>query len=318
MSTRKQRSRPGHLFIIGGAEDREEDMAVLKRLVDLTEGSKNGVAVITTASGIHEEVWDIYDRAFKTLGVKQRAPLHILSREQANDDEIAKAVYEADTIFMTGGDQKRLLSVIGGTKIDRAMHRALRERGACIAGTSAGASAMSEHMMFEGGNREVLPKKGVVSIAAGLGFMRRVVIDQHFSERQRLGRLLAVVAQNPYLLGAGIDEDTALIVEPGQGIEVVGDGAVTVVDGREMLSNFLEAGDRDRLELTNVRLHLMPGGSQYFFDAKAVEREVRESESPHPPTRERRPVPALLYDVVAAMASSEDAASSLPKVPVPA
>ncbi len=307
MTTHKKTGpgRHGHLFIIGGAEDREKDMHVLSRLVELAGGSPGGVAVITTASSIPEEVWATYDRAFATLGVKKRHCHSFQSRAQANDDSLAKGLYESDIIFMTGGDQKRLLSIIGGTKVDHAMHRAFRERGACIAGTSAGASAMSEHMLFDGGNRTVLPTKGTVQIAAGLGFVRRVVIDQHFSARQRLGRLLAVVAQNPYLLGAGIDEDTALIVEPGNGLEVIGEGAVTIVDGREMLSNFLEADDRDRLELTNVKLHVLPAGVAYHFDPK-------RQQAQHPQTRAGREVPPLLYDVVAAVAASGDATSNLP------
>jgi cyanophycinase len=105
--------------------------------------------------------------------------------------------------------------------------------------------------------------KGAVHLGAGLGFVRRVIIDQHFSERQRLGRLLSVVAQNPYLLGAGIDEDTALIVRPGGGVEVIGEGAVTLIDGREMQSNFTEVSERGSLELANVKLHLLPAGASY-------------------------------------------------------
>jgi cyanophycinase len=145
---------------------------------------------------------------------------------------------------------------------------------------------------------ELLPEKGSVHLGAGLGFMRRIVIDQHFSERQRLGRLLTIVAQNPYLLGAGIDEDTALVVEPGRGIEVIGEGAVTVIDGRQMTSNFLEVGNRDRLELVNVRLHLLPAGTSYALDAQ-----------PPGKTREKRarPIPETLVDVVAAMTSRPEA-----------
>ena len=297
--------RRGHLFIIGGAEDREHDKVVLAKLVELTGGSPAGIAVLTAASNYHDEMWETYDRAFAALSVKKRVAVDIASREDANDEARAQAIYEADTVFMTGGDQKRLMSLIGGTRIDKAMHRSLRERGACIAGTSAGASAMSEHMLFEGGNREILPVKGTVQIAAGLGFARRVIIDQHFSERQRLGRLLAVVAQNPYLLGAGIDEDTALIVEPGHGLEVVGEGAVTILDGREMLSNYLDADRDERLELTNVKLHLLPGGARYYFDQSAATSLGADER--------RRGVPHALYDVVAAVASTADAAlSNLP------
>ena len=143
-----------------------------------------------------------------------------------------------------------------------------------------------------------------MQIAAGLGFMRRVVIDQHFSQRLRLGRLLAVVAQNPYLLGCGIDENTALTVEPGLGLEVIGHGAVTILDGREMLSSFLDAEHHEQLELTNVKLHLMPAGARYYFDGSSEPGQTRTSDG--------RTVPAALYDVVAAVASSADAPTATP------
>jgi cyanophycinase len=297
---RRRSGRRGHLFIIGGAEDREDDKVVLSRFVELAGGEAARIAVLTAASNHHEEMWGVYDQAFGDLGVSQRAEIVIASRDDANDEGLAQAIYEADATFMTGGDQKRLMSLIGGTRIDRAMHKALRERGACIGGTSAGASAMSEHMLYDGGNRDVLPTKGTVQISAGLGFMRRVVIDQHFSERQRLGRLLSVVAQNPYLLGAGIDENTALIVEPGLGLEVIGEGAVTILDGREMLSNFLDVDRHERLELTNVKLHLLPAGARYYFEG--------DGERPQTQTSDGRRVPSALYDVVAAVASTPDAA----------
>ena len=298
------RSQPhGHLFIIGGAEDREDDKLVLGRFVELVGGADGRITVLTAATNYHEEVWTAYDEAFRSLGAKRCAPVLIGSREQANDESLAQSVFESDGIFMTGGDQKRLLSLIGGTRIDRAMHRALRERGACIAGTSAGASAMSEHMLYDA-RHDAQAGKPDVQIAAGLGFMRRVVIDQHFSQRLRLGRLLAVVAQNPYLLGCGIDENTALIVEPGLGLEVIGHGAVTILDGREMLSSFLDAEHHEQLELTNVKLHLMPAGARYYFDGSSEPGRTRTSDG--------RTVPAALYDVVAAVASSADAPTATP------
>jgi cyanophycinase len=287
------RERHGRLFIIGGGEDRKDDKIVLSRLVELAGGSDARIAVVTAASTLHHEMWSVYDEAFGALGVRQRAPVVIENRDDANDETRAEALFNADAVFMTGGDQKRLLQLIGGTKIDKAMHRALRERGACIAGTSAGASAMSEHMLWEGGTRDPHPEKGTVHLAAGLGFVRRVVIDQHFSERQRLGRLLSIVAQNPYLLGCGIDEDTALVVEPGVGLEVVGEGAVTLLDGREMLSNYLEIDERERLELTNVKLHLLPAGARYYFDQQSDDGQDRR-------------IPAALRDVVAAVSSAPE------------
>lgn len=256
------KQKNGHLVIIGGGEDRKHDMEILSRFVELAGGDSARIVVITAASQIADEMWKIYDGVFGTLGVKERAHLEITSREDANSEEFVRKVAEADGIFMTGGDQKRLLALIGGTAMDAEMHNALKVRGATIGGTSAGASAMSGHMLAQG-RVDLLPEKGSVSLGAGLGFLHRVVVDQHFSERQRLSRLLSVVAQNPYLQGIGIDEDTALIIERGVGIEVVGEGAVTVVDGRSMSTNVAEIKDRATPELIDVRLHLLPAGSKY-------------------------------------------------------
>lgn len=258
--------RTGHLVIVGGHENRKSDMVILDRFATLAGGPDAHIFVLTAASNVHDEMWEVYENAFTTLGVRHVTTSNIATRDDAGDEAIAAKVFEADGIFMTGGDQKRLMALIGGTCIDHAMHRALRERGACIGGTSAGASAMSEHMLFDGTN-DLLPQKGSVNLGAGLGLVRRVIIDQHFSERQRLGRLLSAVAQNPYLLGAGIDENTALIVRPSHSVEVIGDGAVTLIDGREMLSNFTEVKNRETLELADVRLHLLPAGVRYDLES---------------------------------------------------
>src|SRR4051812_654523 len=268
----------GRLMIIGGGEDRSEGKEILTRFVELCGGSQASIAIVTAASTLHEEMREIYDRAFAELGVTRRPALALKNREMANDPACAEKIYECDGIFMTGGDQKRLMAVIGGTLVAAAMHRALRERATCIGGTSAGASAMSEHMLSDGKSGG-LPQKGTTHVGAGLGFLRRVIIDQHFSERQRLGRLLGIVAQNPYLLGVGIDEDTALLVESGTCIEVVGKGAVTLIDGREMRSNFLDVAERERFELINVKLHLIPSGVHYALTggADAVPPGLREA-----------------------------------------
>jgi cyanophycinase len=254
--------RNGHLVIIGGHEDRQHDMQILSRFVELAGGKDAHIVVITAASTVADEMWQIYDDAFGALGVQKRSHLEITSREDANNDDFVRYVAEADGIFMTGGDQKRLLALIGGTALDAEMHSALKLRGAVIGGTSAGASAMSGHMLAQG-RTELLPEKGAVSLGAGLGLLHRVVVDQHFSERQRLSRLLSIVAQNPYLQGIGIDEDTALVIERGVGIEVLGGGAVTVVDGRLMSTNVAEIKDRTTPELIDVRLHLLPAGTRY-------------------------------------------------------
>jgi cyanophycinase len=252
----------GHLVIIGGGEDRKRDKEILSRFVELSGGADAKIVVITAASSIAEEMWQVYDKAFGDLGVQTRVHLHLQSRQDANDEQHIRDVTDADGIFMTGGDQKRLLAIIGGTVLDAEMHTALKVRGACIGGTSAGASAMSGHMLAQG-RADLQPEKGAVSLGAGLGFLHRVIIDQHFSERQRLARLLSIVAQNPYLLGIGIDEDTALVVERGVGIEVLGEGAVTIVDARNMSTNIADIDDHMTPELIDVRLHLLPAGSKY-------------------------------------------------------
>jgi cyanophycinase len=252
----------GHLVIIGGHEDRQHGKEILSRFAELAGGKDAKIVVISAASTVADEMWQMYDTAFGDLGVERRVHLNMDSRQDANDEDHIRDIVDATGIFMTGGDQKRLLSIIGGTALDAEMHAALKLRGAVIGGTSAGASAMSGHMLAQG-RAELHPEKGSVSLAAGLGFVHKVVIDQHFSERQRLSRLLSIVAQNPYLLGIGIDEDTALIIERGVGIEVLGEGAVTIVDGRHMSTNLPHIANRETPELLDVRLHLLPAGSKW-------------------------------------------------------
>jgi cyanophycinase len=270
---RQLRESHGHLVIIGGHEDRKHDMEILSRFVALSGGAGAKIVVISAASSVADQMWEMYDRAFGELGVGNRVHLALQSRQCANDEEIINDIRDATGIFMTGGDQKRLLAIIGGTALDAEMHAALKLRGACIGGTSAGASAMSGHMLAQG-RAELHPEKGSVSLGAGLGFLHRVVIDQHFSERQRLSRLLSVVAQNPYLQGIGIDEDTALVIERGVGIEVLGEGAVTIVDGRNMSTNIAEISNNETPELIDVRLHLLPAGSKYHLPREGEDRRI--------------------------------------------
>jgi cyanophycinase len=252
----------GHLVIIGGGEDRTDDKSILARFVELSGGAHAHIVVITAASATADHLWEEYEQAFRALGATNAAHMRIASRQEANDEQHVRAILEADGIFMTGGDQKRLLGLIGGTRLDTEMHTALKVRGACIGGTSAGASAMAGHMLAQG-HDDWRPVKSAASLGAGLGFLHRVVIDQHFSERNRLARLLSVVAQNPYLQGVGIDEDTALVIERGVGIEVLGEGAITVLDARDILTNVADIEEHDIPEMIDVRLHLLPAGSSY-------------------------------------------------------
>ena len=260
----------GSLVIIGGAEDRRYSKDILARFVALAGGPGRKIVVVTAASTVPEEIWDIYDRAFEGLGVGCRLPLHVRSRADANDATLVRELDDAGGIFMTGGDQKRLLGMIGGTALDAAMHTALQMHGACIGGTSAGASAMSGHMLADGA-ANLAPEKGAVRLGAGLGLVQQVVIDQHFSERHRLNRLLTIVAQNPNLRGVGIDENTALVVMLGAGIEVIGEGSVSIIDGRAVISNVADIGNGETPELIDVRLHLLPAGSRHLLSPPGAE-----------------------------------------------
>lgn len=257
----------GHLLIIGGSEDRQDHKDVLERFVALAGGADSRVVVITAASRVGEKVWEAYDAAFADLGVEHRSAIHIASRAAANDAATVAAVAAADGIFLSGGDQKRLLALVGGTALEAAMHAAL-ERGACIAGTSAGASAMSAHMLTHG-RAALTPAKGAIGLGAGFGFIQRVIVDQHFSERHRLPRLLTAVAQNPSLIGIGIDEDTALLIEAGAAIEVLGAGTVTIVDGRAMVTNVIDVRRHAVPEMLDVRMHILPAGTRHCAGAGA-------------------------------------------------
>ncbi len=254
--------RAGRLVIIGGNEDRDNDKRVLRRFVELTRQANPKIVMLATAGAEAAALWATYDRAFSDLGLTQHVVLTLSGREDANDPRAADRLLTADGILMAGDDQQRLLSVVGGTAVHQALVRAYREGRRCVAGTSAGAAALAQHMLHDGS------ETGGRGLAAGLGLVQHVLIDQHFSERHRLGRLLAEVARNPTLIGIGIDEDTALVIEPCGGIEVVGDAAVTLIDGRQMSSSLVSGHQGQALELVDVKLHLLPAGARYGCGAE--------------------------------------------------
>jgi cyanophycinase len=212
----------GRLFIIGGAEDGDGEMPVLRRFVELAGRQDARIAVVTAANTAPYHEWRSYDRALSDLGVRQRVHIDTASRSDCDDPQRNALIRESDGVLLTGGDQRRLVALIGGTELARSIEHAYRIGGACIAGTSAGAAAMSADMLA--GRR----------ISGGIGLLRGAIIDQHFSERRRLARLLAAVAKNPRLIGIGIDENTALIISRGRELEIVGAGSVTIVDGRRL------------------------------------------------------------------------------------
>ncbi len=254
----------GTVIVIGGAEDKVRDRVILSRFVALAGGAEATIAVISTASSLGLEAGERYRQVFTELGVPRVHPLHAMTRPQANDEAAVAAVRDATGIFMTGGNQLRLASTIGGTRLADAILERFR-LGAVVAGTSAGASAMSSHMIAFGASGAT-PKQRMAQIAAGLGVLPGVIIDQHFQQRNRLGRLLSLIAQNPSLLGLGVDEDTAGIVGPDHVLEVVGRGSVTIIDGAASETDAWEVGGHRPIMITNVVLHSLPAG--YRFDLR--------------------------------------------------
>src|SRR5438876_5923035 len=220
--------RVGHLLIIGGAEEKFRQRQILSRFLSLSGGPEARLVVISTASSLGDEATDLYQSLFRAMGVADVRGLRPLTREEANDPAVTALLADVTGIFMTGGNQLRLSSVIGGTALGRAIidrHR----HGTLVAGTSAGASAISAHMVAFG-TSGATPKQRMTQMSAGLGLLPGVIIDQHFEQRNRLGRLLALVAQSPALLGMGIDEDTAALVSPSGVMEVIGSGSVILLD----------------------------------------------------------------------------------------
>ncbi len=251
-------------MVIGGAEDKVRDRVILGRFVALAGGETAKIAVISTASSFGVEAGERYREIFTGLGAADVTPVHAVTRQEANDEHVAQGVADATGVFMTGGNQLRLSSMIGGTKLAAAIVERF-EHGAVVGGTSAGASAVSSHMIAFGASGAT-PKHRMAQIAAGLGLLPGVIVDQHFQQRNRLGRLLSLIAQNPMLLGLGVDEDTAGVVGPDGVMEVIGRGSVTVVDGAASETDAWEIRGHRPLMISNVVLHSLPAG--YRFDLR--------------------------------------------------
>lgn len=220
------------------------------------------VAIITAATEHPEAVSESYREVFDRLEVSAVGIVRIDRRADAFERERVRTIERATGIFFTGGDQLRITSAIGGTPVFDALCRA-HERGTVVAGTSAGASAMSDTMII-GGEDDDAPKRCTTAMAPGMGLLRQVVIDQHFAQRGRIGRLLSALAQNPFVLGVGLDEDTAIVVEPDGVFRVIGSQTVTVLDGRAVLhTNASESAPSEPLALFGVTLHILPSGHGY-------------------------------------------------------
>jgi len=253
--------RRGYIVPIGGAEDKEGDRAILKRFVSICGGRSARIAVIPTASHVRETGPD-YERLFRRLEVRSAPVLDIRRRSDCERREYLETLERADGVFLTGGHQLRLSTGFGGTPIAETILRRNR-RGVHVAGTSAGASYMSTHMIAFGDDGPT-PAAGQVTLAPGLGLTPRLIVDQHFRQRDRIGRLIAALSYNPELIGIGLDEDTAAFIDPDEKIEVVGSGGMTVVDPGGVDYSSMDAVDPgEPVSVIGMRLHVLVGGGTY-------------------------------------------------------
>lgn len=257
-----QPQRTARLLIVGGAEDRQQDRVILRKFIEYAGGPLARLRLITAASGVPEAVADSYRQAFGELGAQNFAVLPLHNRESAFEPELVRQLQEADGVFMSGGDQSRLMASIWETPVLGALHQAYHFHGCCIGGTSAGAAVMSRHMISQG-PALLRPRKDAIDTDIGLGLLPAAIVDQHFSERRRLARLLSALARRPDLLGVGIDEDTALVVERGWALEVIGQGVVTLVDPSQVRTNIDTLAQDEQIEMLGLQLHTLPAGQRY-------------------------------------------------------
>lgn len=254
------------LVIIGGAEDKEGDCKILREFVRRAGGTKARIVIMTAATELPREVGENYIRVFERLGAEDVRIVDTVTRDDARSSSSLEAIENSTGIFFTGGDQARIVSIIKDTDLDEAIHKRYSE-GAVIGGTSAGAAVMPDVMIVEG-DSETHPRVNVVDMGPGMAFLPGVVIDQHFSQRGRLGRLLSALAQQPAVLGFGIDENTAVAVS-GNEFEVIGEGVVTIVDVAEISHCNLEEILKDEaLAICGAKLHILPEGYRFNLETR--------------------------------------------------
>jgi cyanophycinase len=268
---------PGALYVIGGAEDKLQRRTVLRHFVDACGGEGARIAVVPTASSLGPEIVEVYDALFRRLGAADVIAVRPESRDEANDPALAARLDDVTGVFMTGGNQLKLSAIANGTAFGAAI-RAAHLRGVTVGGTSAGASIQSAYMVAFGSGGAT-PKQRMTQLAAGLGLLPDCVIDQHFAQRNRYGRLLMLVSQSPNLLGIGVDEDTAAVVTDHRLLDVIGRGAVTILDGRDMKSNAHEARRTAPLLVSDARLHVLPAGARFDLMERSL---VTTAPSPYP------------------------------------
>ena len=251
----------GWIVPIGGAEEKQNDARILERFVRLCGGGDADIVVIPTASQL-PDTGARYEQIFAGLGAGRVTALDFDTRRDTSERNRLQRIEQASGIFFTGGNQLRISTLIGGTPIAQLI-RSRNAQGVHVGGTSAGASILSEHMIAFG-KEGSSPTAGSVRLAPGLGLTNRFVIDQHFRQRDRLGRLLAALAYNPFAIGIGLDEDTAAFIRPDNTLEVEGSGAVTVVDAGELQFSSMDRADEDEpICLLGLKIHILTAGATF-------------------------------------------------------
>lgn len=263
---KRRNGREGHLLVIGGAEDPDEDgMRILPHLVEMAGGRKARIVVCSSPSESPRDKVEVYGKLFEKIGVAEVYGAPIMDRNEADRPENLEAVERATAVFFTGGDQLRLTALLAGTDFAEKIRERLFGDGLIVAGTSAGAAAMSSVMVI-GGKSEGTVRREDVDLAPGLGYWRDTVVDTHFNQRGRVSRLLTIFAHNPQVLGIGIDENTAIDLVPGEGFTVIGEGAVMVFNGRVTHSSAPQSSGDQTLSLTDSLVHVLADG--YGFNLK--------------------------------------------------
>lgn len=253
--------RRGWIIPIGGAENKENDRRILERFVSVSGGEDADIVVIPTASRMHE-TGSRYEQVFRDIGAKRVTVMDFDTRRDCHETGRLERLDQASAIFFTGGNQLRLTTLLGGTPVAKLI-RARNAHGVTVGGTSAGASILSEHMIAAGDEGSSLIA-GTVRLAPGLGLTNRIIIDQHFRQRDRLGRLLAALAYNPFAVGVGLDEDTAAFISPDEILAVEGSGGVTIVDGSDVsYSSIDKVGDGQPVCMLGLRLHVLVAGATF-------------------------------------------------------
>ncbi len=281
----------GKLIAVGGAEDKGTnletgdfyrnnlnffELGILRRVVEEAGGPSSRIEIITTASMMPYEVGENYLNAFGKIGCTNVDVMHIRNRRDTTDPDFIERIRNCDAIMFSGGNQLRLSANNGGTEFLRIIKQRYQQENFLIAGTSAGAMAMSNTMIYEG-NAALAHLKGEVKITTGLGFISSLIIDSHFEKRGRFGRLVQAVAGNPGCIGIGLGEDTGMLITEGNKMEAIGSGLVIIIDGHEIMhSNIADIPDGNPVSIENLKVHLCEKGNGYLINERKFLPEATE------------------------------------------